>query len=159
MANYKSVTLEDLQKLQNGELDTWEFLHSNGEYLDIDKTWQIIRYVLTGTAMGCNGNILDNITPYDWNNVINDEDMGMGPAMYINNITVKEISNKLEKFTKENFKENISIEDMVEKQIYPIYEDDDVQEIFEYSYPYFLELKDYFARTSNENKYIIFWLS
>lgn len=158
MANYKSVTLEELKKLQRGEIDTWDFLHQNDDYLDIDKTWNIIKYVLTG-ATRPTGSVLDNIIPMSFENAVNDYDMGMGSAIYIDNQTVKEMSLQMETFTEDVFKSKIDIQKMVSDEVYPLFEGEDKEIIFEYAYPYFLELKKLFKQSAQDNNYIILWLS
>lgn len=158
IANYKSVTLDELKKLQHGELNTWHFLHHNDEYLCIEKTWNLIKYILTG-ATPPTGNVLDNVMPISFENTVNDEDMGMGPASYIDNATVKEMSIEFEKFTEEVFKSNIDAQKMIADEVYPIFEGETNETIFEYAYPYFEMLKEYFKKASMEDKYIVLWLS
>jgi len=158
IANYKSVTIEELKKLQNYELNTWDFLHHNDEYLDIEKTWNLIKYILTG-ATSPTGNVLDNVMPMSFEMVVNDEDMGMGPASYIDSAKVKEMAKEMEKFTEDVFKSNIDAGKIIADEVYPIYEGEDENSIFEYAYPYFEMLKEYFKKASQEDKYMVFWLN
>ena len=131
IANYKSVTLTELQQLQNGDIDTFEFL--NKDYIDIEKSWDILKYILTGSS-GPTGNVLDNIIPINFENILNDEDMGMGPAIYLDTQTVKEMSKEMEKISKEDFISKIDIEKIHANDILKGWSFED---IFNYSYSYF----------------------
>lgn len=152
IANYKSVTLTELQQLQNGDIDTFEFL--NKDYIDIEKSWDILKYILTGSS-GATGNVLDNIIPIDFENILNDEDMGMGPAVYLDTQTVKEMSKEMEKISKEDFISKIDIEKIHANNILKGWPFED---ILSYSYSYFEILKDYFKKSAEEDKYIVMWL-
>lgn len=152
IANYKSVTLTELQQLQNGDIDTFEFL--NKDYIDIEKSWDILKYILTGSS-GATGNVLDNIIPINFENILNDEDMGMGPAIYLDTQTVKEMSKEMEKISKEDFISKIDIEKIHTNNILKGWPFED---ILSYSYPYFEILKDYFKKSAEEDKYIVMWL-
>ena len=152
IANYKSVTLTELQQLQNGDIDTFEFL--NKDYIDIEKSWDILKYILTGSS-GATGNVLDNIIPIDFENILNDEDMGMGPAVYLDTQTVKEMSKEMEKISKEDFISKIYIEKIHANNILKGWPFED---ILSYSYSYFEILKDYFKKSAEEDKYIVMWL-
>lgn len=152
IANYKSVTLTELQQLQNGDIDTFEFL--NKDYIDIEKSWDILKYILTGSS-GATGNVLDNIIPINFENILNDEDMGMGPAIYLDTQTVKEMSKEMEKISKEDFISKIDIEKIHANDILKGWSFED---IFNYSYSYFEILKDYFKKSAEEDKYIVMWL-
>ncbi len=152
IANYKSVTLTELQQLQNGDIDTFEFL--NKDYIDIEKSWDILKYILTGSS-GATGNVLDNIIPIDFENILNDEDMGMGPAIYLDTQTVKEMSKEMEKISKEDFISKIDIEKIHANNILKGWPFED---ILSYSYSYFEILKDYFKKSAEEDKYIVMWL-
>ena len=152
IANYKSVTLTELQQLQNGDIDTFEFL--NKDYIDIEKSWDILKYILTGSS-GPTGNVLDNIIPINFENILNDEDMGMGPAIYLDTQTVKEMSKEMEKISKEHFISKIDIEKIHANDILKGWSFED---IFNYSYSYFEILKDYFKKSAEEDKYIVMWL-
>lgn len=152
IANYKSVTLTELQQLQNGDIDTFEFL--NKDYIDIEKSWDILKYILTGSS-GPTGNVLDNIIPINFENILNDEDMGMGPAIYLDTQTVKEMSKEMEKISKEDFISKIDIEKIHANNILKGWPFED---ILSYSYSYFEILKDYFKKSAEEDKYIVMWL-
>lgn len=155
IANYTSVTADELKKLQNKEVDTWDFLKNNENYIDIEKSWDVLKYILTGSS-GFTGDALDNIVPMSFENVVNDEDMGMGPAVYIDNQTVKEMFKELDSITEEEFKSRIDVDKMGAEGILSGW---NFETIFGYAYPYFMELKKLFKQSAENNKYIILWLS
>lgn len=155
IANYTSVTANELKKLQNMEVDTWDFLNNNENYIDIEKSWDVLKYILTGSSR-ITGNILDNIVPISYENILNDEDMGMGPAVYIDNQTVKEMSEKMEKISKEDFISKIDIEKIHADGILQGWTFED---IFNYSYSYFKILKEFFKESTENDNYIVTWLN
>ena len=84
IGNYLMVDGETIQGIISGEIDMFEFLynteHSDDDYLDIDKAWHAIHYILCGHPW-------EGEPPY-FNVVlggteINDEDVGYGPARYL----------------------------------------------------------------------------
>lgn len=154
IANYTSVTADELKKLQNMEVDTWDFLNNNENHIDIEKSWDILKYILTGSS-GITGDVLDNIVPMSFENIVNDEDMGMGSAVYLDTQTVKEMSKEMEKISKEDFISKIDIEKIHANDILKGWSFED---IFNYSYSYFEILKDYFKKSAEESKYIVVWL-
>lgn len=154
IANYTSVTADELKKLQNMEVDTWDFLNNNENHIDIEKSWDVLKYILTGSSR-ITGNVLDNIVPMSFENVVNDEDMGMGSAVYIEPQTVKEMSKEMEKISKEDFISKIDIEKIHADGILQGWTFED---IFNYSYSYFEILKEYFKKASDEDKYMVTWL-
>ena len=154
IANYTSVTLDELQKLQNYEVDTYEYLYNNENHIDIEKSWDVLKYILTG-GVSVTGSVLDNIVPMSFENVLNDEDMGMGPAVYIDVQTVKEMAKELDGVTEEDFKSKIDVEKLSANDILSHW---DFKEIFEYSYSYFLELQSFFNKSAEDGKYIVVWL-
>lgn len=161
--NYKMATLEEITQLYNKEISTPDFLYhnnNNDNYLDIDKTWHILKYILTGESWENFGEDYDYIVPInDKTLILNDVNMGFGSAMFIPVDKISKAYAYMDNISKENFKKNISINDMLENEIYPIQDKDDIKEIFNYVYPYFLELKKFFEKAYNQDKYIIFWIS
>lgn len=155
IANYTSVTANELKKLQNMEVDTWDFLNNNENHIDIEKSWDVLKYILTGSSR-ITGNILDNIVPISYENILNDEDMGMGPAVYIDNQTVKEMSKKMENISKEDFISKIDIEKIHADGILQGWTFED---IFNYSYSYFKILKEFFKESTENDNYIVTWLN
>lgn len=155
IANYTSVTADELKKLQNMEVDTWDFLNNNENHIDIEKSWDVLKYILTGSS-GFTGDALDNIVPMSFENVVNDEDMGMGPAVYIDPQTVKEMSEEMEKVTEEIFKSRIDVDKMSKEGILSSW---DFESIFEYAYSYFEILKEFFKKFAKNDNYIVTWLN
>lgn len=154
IANYTSVTADELKKLQNMEVDTWDFLNNNENHIDIEKSWDVLKYILTGSSR-ITGNILDNIVPMSFKNIVNDEDMGMGPAVYIEPEIVKEMFQKLDNITEEEFKSRIDVDKMSKESILSGW---DFKDIFDYSYSYFKILKEFFKKSAENGNYIVTWL-
>lgn len=153
IANYKIVTLEELNYLKNCDgKATCEFLYEG--CIDIEKSWDVLKYILTGSSR-LTGNVLDNIIPMKFENIVNEVDMGMGPAYYIDKDTVKEMSVEMEKFTEDVFKSKIDVDKMGAERILSGW---NFESVFEYAYSYFKILKEYFKRASSECKYIVVWL-
>lgn len=154
IANYTLVTADELKKLQNKEVDTWDFLNNNENHIDIEKSWDALKYILTGSS-GFTGDALDNIIPMSFENIVNDEDMGMGSAVYIDVKTVKEMSKELDSITEEEFKSRIDVDKMGAEGILSGW---DFETIFEYAYSYFEILKEFFKKSAENDNYIVTWL-
>ncbi len=126
--------------------------------LDIDKAWHAIHFVLTGEAWEApSGELLASVVL--GGKPVNDEDMGYGPARLLDQELVKELAKALEPWDKAAFREKFHVKDMIENQIYPVMDNENEEEFFEYVSFYFLELKKFFKEAADRNEYIISFIA
>lgn len=140
------------RQIQNGaEIDI-----SSGKenVLDIDKSWHAIHFTLTGEVWGADEkNILSQIV--FGGEPVNDEDMGYGPARLLKKALVYQLSNALEKIDESSFRQCFDIDGMIENHVYPIMDDENVDEFFEYVWSNFKELKEFFRQAADQGQNII----
>ncbi len=123
------------------------------DYLDIDKAWAGIHFLLTGDPYGGDlplGFILSGPP-------IGDEDLGMGPALAKRAETVKSISDALEVVTEETLKERFDNDEMIGEGIYAMggHPGDDL----EYLTSNFIALKAFIKAAADSGSGIIHYIS
>lgn len=146
-----------VQKLKEGSCGDILFDEGNRERLfDIDKAWHAIHYALTGEMWGMTGE------PASWlvfgGEPISEEDMGYGPARLIENDVVKLIADALTAWDEAAFRENFNIADMVECHVYPVMDDENEDEFFEYVWENFAALRDWIRETADTGENVIVFL-
>ncbi|MDM5154425.1 DUF1877 family protein [Bacillus sp. DX1.1] len=67
-------------------------------------------------------------------------------------VAIKDIS-------KNDFKKLYNFQELMDEQLYPLIEDDNPDEIFEYIYSYFLEIKELYKQAVSNKQRVIFSLS
>ena len=152
---YLALDSEDIEKIKNEELDIFDFMYNGKKYneeysLDIDKTWHALYYILSKIS-GDDEN-LRHAVPLDDIFKLNDDI----PTFKLDASRVSEISEAVNKITREKMLNNYNIMDMVEFNIYPVVEDEDEDEFFEYMYDYFIRLQEFFSKVASEGKILIF---
>ena len=88
----------------------------DGEHLDLDKAWQGLHFLLTGTDMGGDPPLNFIYRPENW---IGDVDVGLGPARAVRSGEVRMIADELERLPPETLAERFDPEKMMELGIYP----------------------------------------
>ncbi|SCW31754.1 protein of unknown function [Paenibacillus tianmuensis] len=172
IGNYCKITKEQFDLLYQNKIAVSEFLYSDGGHLsendklDIDKAWDIINFVLTGQSMMNMGEHMENMNnlPPIFHIVlggkeISNEDIGYGSARYLTNQEVKECYLSIKGMTKEDFQKRSDIEKMLENVVHPLMEDEDGEEVFEYSYHHFEALQSFFEQASSEDKYMLLYIN
>lgn len=161
---YYMVDEKELIEVQEGRLIIEDLIFpiydeknvkNQEKYLDIDKAWHAIHFVFAGEVYGIDEN--DIITSIVLGGVlVNDNDLGV---RYITPIEVKEIYNGIKDVSKKYMREMFNVEDMYSEGIYPVREDEDEEEFFEYVWEHFKCLKSFFKKASENNKYILLYIS
>jgi len=125
--------------------------------IDIDKAWEGIIFLLTGSnlaeaedplvAILFSGQLLDE-----------EQDLGYGPAHYLTPEQVVELNDELAKFSVEDLKEKFNTEKMMELGVYPeIWDEGD--QAFDYLSEYFLILQQFYSTAAANNEAVITYLS
>ncbi|HOP99918.1 MAG TPA: YfbM family protein [Acetivibrio clariflavus] len=157
IGNYLLVDEETINGIKSGKIDISEFLydteHSDDEYLDIDKSWHAIHYILCGQTW-------EGELPY-YNAVlggteINDEDVGYGPARYLTPSEVKEVYEAIKDITEDEFKSKFDYEELAENEIYPQFDSNDDAD---YVWSYFVEVQEIFRKASINGKYMLMYIN
>ena len=80
-------------------------------------------------------------------------------AMVISADDVQAMVPALAGVSEESFREDFDVPAMLENEIYPVTEDDDADDFFEYVWDYFEEIREFFQRAAEEGQAVIFYLS
>ena len=120
------------------------------QVLDVDKTWEALYYLLTGSALADDsghplGKVLFSYQYFD-----EDHDMGYGPAHYLTPEQVKEINSELSGVSGLDIRNRYDGEKMDEAGIYPeVWSDEESLELVARN---FNDLKEFY-RTAAERDY------
>jgi len=163
IGNYFRTDGETVNKVKCGELSLVELCYEAEDSMDsdsflyIDKSWHAIHFVLSGEVWDATDDPLSKVVLNG--NIVNDEDMGYGPAMLLMSDELHDINKALEGFTKEWFLEQFSITDMIANEIYPVMNDENGDDFFEYIYHYFTEIVDFLKKAEQSNQCVLFFVN
>lgn len=160
MIGYYFRADEDLvNQIKRGE-DESVFYNEDYEnnILDVDKAWHAIHFVLTGESWEAPADeLLANVVM--GGQPINDTDMGYGPARLLEREVVKKLAKALEDWDESAFREKFHVTDMIENRVYPVMDNENEEEFFQYVWFYFMELKKFFKEAADRNEYIISYIA
>ena len=121
VACFAPVSAETLEHLRANEDLIEEFLYpddGDGEpdnYIDLDKAWHGIHYLLTGEAEG--GQLPLSLAIFGGQEF--GSEVGIGPARYLTVDQVAQVASSLTVLTVETLVAKFDAQDMEKKQIYP----------------------------------------
>ncbi|MEK6480032.1 YfbM family protein [Catalinimonas sp. 4WD22] len=104
-------------------IDNNESLHANW-YLDLDKSWEAIHFLLTGKSMAETEmneeprKIVENVI-FSNDFIDEEQDLGYGPAFYNDSVLVKKISFELNNLNVEELESKYDGNKLNEANIYP----------------------------------------
>jgi len=160
IGNLFRVTTNDLEEILKDSSVLENKVYSEdsdnmNDLLDLDKSWEGIFYLLTGHGIA---EIEDAKPPLSWTlfsgQIIDEEqDLGYGPAHYINADQVKELNTALDKITIDDLRKKYNGKEMNEAGIYP--EVWDEAESLDYVLDYFGQLKEFYKTAEKENKAVV----
>jgi Domain of unknown function (DUF1877) len=137
------------------EADGWRPSES-GEHLDLDKAWQGIHFLLTGTDLGGDPPLNFIHRPENW---VGDVDVGLGPARVVRSDEVREIAEELKSLSPEQLAERFDPKKMMELAIYPEVWDRDPADELAYVLAYYNDLRDFVTRTAERGQGLVVWLN
>jgi hypothetical protein len=162
--NLFRVTAKDLEEFlkDSSLLNTKVYSEdsdSENDLLELDKSWEAIFYLLTGHRIA---EIEDAKPPLSWilfsGQIIDEEqDMGYGPAHYIDSGQVKQLNKELDKITIGEVRQRYNGKQMDEAGVYP--EVWSEEWALDYLINYFELLKDFYKTAEKENKAVITFIS
>ncbi len=126
--------------------------------LNIEKTWDAIQYVLRKTQFETKE---DEYVRHliSGGEMVNEEDLGYGPASYFTKEQTVRLNNILNKWDKEMFRKNFHIKSMLEDRVYPLRNDEEEEEFFSYIWAGFSGIKQIFEEAAREGEYVITFIS
>ncbi len=138
--------LNDPDKLLGGPYVSGE---KEGQYLDIDKSWNGIHFLLTGSVWEGEEPIKSVIMG---DQEIGTVDIGYGPVRLIKSEKVKQISSALDAISIEEFEKRYNIDVLNEADVYPSIWDATGLEYLSY---YFKKLKEFYKQAAEEGYCVI----
>jgi len=164
IGNLFRVTMKDLEEILEDsslleDLVDAEDNVSLNNLLDIDKSWEGIFYLLTGHGIA---ELDDAKPPLSWalfslQLIDEEQDMGYGPAHYIDADQVKQLNKELDNITEEELKQRYNGKQMDEAGIYPeVWAE---AESLDYVLDYFGQLKEFYKQAEKESMAVITFLN
>jgi len=127
----------------------------SNRHLDIDKTWQIIHFLLTGSAWEGEAPLRNAVLG---GSVIGDIDVGYGPARYLRPPEVSEVALALSAISPVMLWSRFDLKAARDNEIYPTgWEGNDTER--DYAMDYFQQLKTFFDEANKQNEAIILYLN
>ena len=161
---YYRLSVEIARMISKEDISISEYVSDDGTlrdescFLDINKSWQVIHFILTSRQDESESNcILSKVVLS--NNFISKEDLGFGPAMIVFEDEVKEISRLLKDISKNDFKTLFDFQLLVRKEIYPVNKTTDQFDFFDCLWKNFSSLKSFYRKASANKQCVVFFLS
>jgi hypothetical protein len=162
VACFTSLSPADLQRLRDdpGEID--EFLYPDDgdseppNYIDLDKAWHGLHYLLTGEPEGGP----EPLSLAIFGGVEFGPEVGYGPARFLTADKVACVAGALSKVTIEELSSKFNPKDMEAKQIYPeVIWVRDGSEALDYVLESFPQLQIFFRDAASRGEAVIQWLA
>lgn len=148
---YLVVTNELVASIKSGEVS----VHDCSVELDIDKTWQMLQFTLTGEVVEGQPP-LGYVVPLSGEQYLgNYSDMDL---FFLNNEQVLEAYMALEQLTPEELKKRFSLEQMVAEGVYPVMEDWDAEETFQEIVQTLNDVQALYQATAASGNGIVFYI-
>lgn len=130
----------------------------DGEELDIDKAWQGIHFLLTGTSWEGDPPLNFVVSGGEW---LGDIDVGYGPARSFMSDEVKAISDALERLPPESLRDRFDPKTMMEEGVYPEIWDRDPadDDTLGYLLEYYDDLRAFVRRRAEQGEGMIVYLN
>ncbi|NMS91372.1 YfbM family protein [Clostridioides difficile] len=156
---YIRISEENVLKLQQAEDNLQGLVFGDMDEdntISIDKAWHAIHFTLTGCPFGGeDDNIFSKLVMSG--NVFMEID-GEPPAMLITADDVKKLSEAMNSLEEQKFREKFNISEMLENNIYPVMDDENEEEFFDYVWANLIELKKFIEEAANERQAVIFYI-
>lgn len=165
VGNYLRVSQSELEEYLNdsGKLEDRIYDENNKSdknYIDVDKSWNGIFFLLTGKSLS---NIEAALPPLRWTldapqQIDPNQDLGYGPAYYSTTEQTKEISEALNKISIGDFKSKFNGKLMMEADVYPQIWDEGIDAL-EYLALHFNNLKDFYKQAVTNMQAVIIFIN
>lgn len=157
IGNYLMVEERIIGQVQRGEVIIGEIIYNTEideeDYLDIDKSWHAIHYLLCGETWSGDLPLFNVVLG---GTVIDDEDVGYGPVRFLTADEVQEVYEAIKGITADDLHSKFNYKEMLEADIYPQF---DRQDDFDYIESYFTYLQDFFGRAADRGKAVLMYIN
>jgi hypothetical protein len=160
---YRRVTVAELDRLLKDSSDIFTFLHPDDpadlledSFLDIDKTWAAIQFLLTRDVIGDQGKppLSYAVRGGTW---LGDVDVGYGPARYLLPEQVRALAEAMEAISDAELRKRFDMATLAEAGVYPgVWED--VEEELGYLLPQYASLQAFMAEAARTGDAMLLWI-
>ena len=150
---FKAISPSRLKSIKKDKAAQKKFCSTDGA-INVDKTWEIIHFTLTGNKQVDGAGSL-SVDPFGIHHF--EVDLGYGPASYLDPEEVGEVAEHLNRINPDSFSNFINAEELASANVYGSNEESD-EEIIEYVLPYYKEVRDLYLKTVKGKKGIVFWV-
>lgn len=159
IGNFFAIEEAKAKELMSNPDSIEEFIYSeespideSENFLDIDKSWHGIHFILTNNVWEGEPPARDVILGGE----AVGEDVGYGPARFLSVEEVKKVNSYLSGINSNYIKEKYNPEELEKNEIYPNgWGDED----YDYLVGYFEDLKKFYEKAASENKMVIQYLN
>lgn len=151
------ISLEEpvIKQLEAGEgqlydMNVWEMPN-----LDIDKAWGLLNYLLCG-SLGGGEPPLGYIVPMISAQHLEFED---GAAFYLHPEQVMQASQAMQTLGEQQLRERYDFAALMEAEIYPLTDNEDKEEIFNYINQNYLAIRSYYDEAVSKRRGIVFYIN
>ena len=159
---FVAVSEDTLRNLRDDEESIEEFLYpDDGEsepenYVDVDKAWHGIHYLLTGESGGGQ----EPLSLAIFGGVEFGPEVGIGSARFLTSIQVAELANALDAIPIETLAARFNPKDMEQKEIYPdVIWVRDNRESLEYLLENYQQLLSFYRDAAVRGDAVVQWMS
>ena len=163
MGTYCMIDREKVDSILDGELEASEaiFFEDDDDYgdegnmLSIEKAWHAIDYVITKGVDDSQA-----LARVVFGKEVSDEEIGYAPATYITEDEVKEIAEAIGSISREDFRARFDFKGMKDEDVYLVSDvsEDGEEEVFEYVWENFRDLKEFYKKAAALNKCLLFFV-
>lgn len=155
--NYFRTDESTVDEIRRGERELADVVESDDEHvLDVDRAWHAIQFTLTGAPFGGDPDNVFSRLVLGGNTLFDDDDEFS--ARLIAPGDVKELAAALEDLTWEDVRGRFSVSDMLDQDIYPVTEEENEEEFFDYVWSYLTDMKIFFSDAADEDQAVIFYM-
>lgn len=159
---FVAVSEDTLRNLRADEDTIEEFLYPDDgdsepeNYVDVDKAWHGIHYLLTGESGGGQ----EPLSLAIFGGIEFGPEVGIGPARFLTSIQVAELAKALDAIPVETLAARFNPKDMEQKEIYPdvIWVRDDMESL-DYLLENYQQLLSFYKDAAGRGDAVIQWMS
>jgi len=155
IGNYVAIDSDKLEQIKNNELDLLDIDTDEYPTLDIDKSWQVIHFLLCD-EIDDGEPPLGNVIPMRDDNGL-DVEMDYG-AFAITPKEALDAYNAIKDIGKDELRQKYDFESLLKNEIYPVVDDEDANDFFDYMYANFKSIQAFYQMASENHYGIIFYI-
>jgi len=130
--------------------------HDDPNLVDIDKSWDGINFLLTGSIVGDSDHPLEKIL-FSMQYIDENQDLGYGPGNYVTSKQVKELNEQISKISSQELGKRYDSKKMEELELYPNSWDE--TDMPSYLIENFKTVQEVYAMAAKNDQAIITFLS